>query len=216
MAIELNLDSLKDMKKADFVKAFKNKPAWKKANAVIILVDYKLDGKKATVAIPFKKIAEMKMEMKRLKKEKLHLLKKSGGASFEIEKNPDGPIANIELLNGGLAPQAMGTKVADLFAIIKLGIKTSQSAEAAAEAAELPAEKDPDENLPEDNYNDVETDEEDEAEDKNETSIADNAQKETVKQALMPEEKAKMMGNMKKMEENLNKLITKLNDLKSK
>jgi hypothetical protein len=72
MAEELQLDSLKEIKKADYVKAFKNKAVWKKAKAVIFLVDYKLEGKKTTIAIPFKKEAEMKSEMKRLKKEKLH------------------------------------------------------------------------------------------------------------------------------------------------
>jgi hypothetical protein len=37
MAEELSLDSIKDMKKAEFIKAFKNKAAWKKAKAVIFL-----------------------------------------------------------------------------------------------------------------------------------------------------------------------------------
>jgi len=212
--MELSLDSLKEMKKADFVKAFKNKAAWKKANALIILVDYKIDGKKTTVAIPYKKVAEMKMEMKRLKKEKLHLLKKSGGGSFEIERNAEGPVAVIELLNGGLAPQTMGNKVADLFSIIKLGIKTTLSAEAAAEAAELPVEVDPDENLPEDNYNDVEIDENEENE-QAESPVNESAS-EAVKTTLNPEERTKMMDNMKKMEDNLNKLISKLNDINSK
>ena len=59
MAEELHLDSLKEIKKADYVKAFKNKAIWKKAKAVIIFVDYKLEGKKAVVAIPFKKETEM-------------------------------------------------------------------------------------------------------------------------------------------------------------
>jgi hypothetical protein len=68
MALELSLDSIKDMKKAEYIKAFKNKAAWKKAKAAIFLVDYKLEGKKAVIAIPFKKENEMKLEMKRLKK----------------------------------------------------------------------------------------------------------------------------------------------------
>jgi len=87
MATELSLDTLKEMKKADFIKAFKNKVAWKKATAVILLTDYKLDGKKTSIAIPFKKLADMKAEMKRLKKEKLHFMKKSGGGTFSIEKS---------------------------------------------------------------------------------------------------------------------------------
>jgi hypothetical protein len=87
MAEELSIDSLKEMKKADFVKAFKNKAAWKKAKAVIVMVDYKLDGKKTTVAIPFKKEAEMKAEMKRMKQEKIHPLKKSGGGLVTVEND---------------------------------------------------------------------------------------------------------------------------------
>jgi hypothetical protein len=51
------------------------------------MVDYKLDGKKTTVAIPFKKEAEMKAEMKRLKKEKLHPMKKSGGGLVTVEND---------------------------------------------------------------------------------------------------------------------------------
>ena len=90
MAEELSRDSVKDMKKAEYIKAFKNKAAWKKAKAVILLVDYKLEGKKAVIAIPFKKENEMKLEMKRLKKDKLHLLKKSGGGSISITKAADG------------------------------------------------------------------------------------------------------------------------------
>ena len=43
MAEELSLDGIKDMKKAEYIKAFKNKAAWKKAKAVILLVDYKLE-----------------------------------------------------------------------------------------------------------------------------------------------------------------------------
>jgi len=62
----LSLDALAEMKKADYIKAFKNKAVWKKATATIILTDYKLAGKKMTLAIPFKKVADMKREMKRL------------------------------------------------------------------------------------------------------------------------------------------------------
>jgi hypothetical protein len=46
MAEELSLDVLPEMKRADYIKAFKNKASWKKAKAVIFLVDYKLEGKK--------------------------------------------------------------------------------------------------------------------------------------------------------------------------
>jgi hypothetical protein len=120
MAEELSLDSVKDMKKADYIKAFKNKAAWKKAKAVILLVDYKLEGKKAVIAIPFKKENEMKLEMKRLKKDKLHLLKKSGGGSISIAKAADGVAElSVELNIGGLKPELLLLKASPLFEKIK-------------------------------------------------------------------------------------------------
>jgi len=135
MAEELQLDSLKEIKKADYVKAFKNKAVWKKAKAVIFLVDYKLEGKKTTIAIPFKKEAEMKSEMKRLKKEKLHLMKKSGGGliSFENE-GEDGMKAKVELLFGGLKPELLQAKGNDLFWRINTTLEVLIAAGAELEA----------------------------------------------------------------------------------
>jgi hypothetical protein len=222
MAVELNLDALKDMKKAEFVKAFKNKAAWKKASAVILLSDYKLDGKKATVAIPFRKVSEMKAEMKRLKKEKLHLMKKSGGGTFSIEKGPNGVIAKIELLMGGLAPQALEGKITELFAILKIGVHTTQSEAAAAEAAATPAEADPNENLLADGFADVAADADDDNDDMvssaEEVELEQEAEAEEPiekKRELKPEKKAKMVENMKKMKENLDKIIKNVSDLKA-
>ena len=160
MADELSLDSIKDMKKADFIKAFKNKAAWKKAKSVIILVDYKLEGKKAVIAIPFKKENEMKLEMKRLKKEKLHILKKSGGGTIKIEVGADGQReAKIELGIGGLKPELLLLKASPLFGKIKLRIQATQNEEAMADAAASEGEVDTNENLPEDSLDDVAVDE---------------------------------------------------------
>ncbi len=160
MAEELSLDSIKDMKKADFIKAFKNKAAWKKAKSVIILVDYKLEGKKAIIAIPFKKENEMKLEMKRLKKEKLHILKKSGGGTIKIEVGADGQReAKIELGIGGLKPELLLLKASPLFEKIKLRIQATQNEEAMADAAASEGEVDTNENLPEDSLDDVAVDE---------------------------------------------------------
>jgi hypothetical protein len=148
------------MKKADFIKAFKNKAAWKKAKSVIILVDYKLEGKKAVIAIPFKKENEMKLEMKRLKKEKLHILKKSGGGTIKIEVGADGQReAKIELGIGGLKPELLLLKASPLFGKIKLRIQATQNEEAMADAAASEGEVDTNENLPEDSLDDVAVDE---------------------------------------------------------
>jgi hypothetical protein len=172
MAEELSLDGIKDMKKAEFIKAFKNKAAWKKAKAVIILVDYKLEGKKAVIAIPFKKVNEMKLEMKRLKKEKLHLLKKSGGGTIVIDKNDDGEReATIELNVGGLKPELLLVKATPLFDKIKVKLSATQTGEALEDAAAAENEIDTTENLPEDNLDDVDADaDEGEEDNKGETA----------------------------------------------
>jgi methyl-accepting chemotaxis protein len=178
MAEELSLDGIKDMKKAEFIKAFKNKAAWKKAKAVIILVDYKLEGKKAVIAIPFKKENEMKLEMKRLKKEKLHLLKKSGGGTIKIEVGADGQReAKIELGIGGLKPELLLLKANPLFERIKLRIQATQNEEAMADAAASESEVDANENLPEDSLDDVAVDESPEVAEsaEPETEEADNS-----------------------------------------
>ena len=160
MAEELSLDSIKDMKKAEYIKAFKNKAAWKKAKAVIFLVDYKLEGKKAVIAIPFKKENEMKLEMKRLKKEKLHLLKKSGGGDITITKGNDGVAElNVKLTIGGLKPELLVLKATPLLEKIKLRIKATIEGEALLDAASKEIEVDVNENLPEDNMEDVAVDE---------------------------------------------------------
>ncbi len=137
MADELTLDSIKDMNKADYIKAFKNKALWKKANAAIFLVDYKLEGKKTCIAIPFKKEAEMKLEMKRLKKDKLHLLKKSGGGTISVENDgPEGLIAKVELQLGGLFPELLQMKGEALFDKIKATFEVLIAEDAEMETAD--------------------------------------------------------------------------------
>lgn len=134
MAEELSVDSLQGMKKAEFIKAFKNKAAWKKAKSVIIFVDYKLDGKKTTVAIPFKKEAEMKAEMKRIKKEKIHLLKKTGAGYINFESSADdGLKAIIELKLGALKPELLQTKGTELFGRINALLEVVMAADAEIE-----------------------------------------------------------------------------------
>ena len=216
MAIELSLDAIKDMKKADFVKGFKNKAVWKKAKAVIILVDYKLDGKKNVIAIPFKKETEMKQEMKRLKKEKLHLLKKSGGGSIEFIKAADGSMeAKIEITLGGLAPEMLLMKGQPLFDKIKVKLQALQSAEAAAEAAEVAGEVDPNEDLPEDTLDDVSVDEsEEEEENGSDDKVTNNISKEHAETSnvsdskkLTTEQRQKFAEVRTKMKENMNKIL---------
>ena len=111
------------------------------------------------IAIPFKKENEMKLEMKRLKKEKLHLLKKSGGGTIVIDKNADGDReATIELIMGGLKPELLQLKASPLFEKIKVKLSATQTGEALEDAAAAESEVDTTENLPEDNLDDVDVD----------------------------------------------------------
>jgi hypothetical protein len=125
------------MKKAEFVKAFKSKPQWKKAKAVIIFTDYRLEGKKTTVAVPFKKVAEMKLEVKRIKKEKLHPMKKSVGGIFSLEnEGEEGIKAKIEITHGGVKPEILQIKAVDLFGRINAKLEVLIAADAELETEE--------------------------------------------------------------------------------
>jgi len=206
MAEELSLDGIKDMKKAEFIKAFKNKAAWKKAKAVIFLVDYKLEGKKAVIAIPFKKENEMKLEMKRLKKEKLHLLKKSGGGTIVIDKNADGDReATIELIMGGLKPELLQLKASPLFEKIKVKLSATQTGEALEDAAAAESEVDTTENLPEDNLDDVDADA-DEGEEDNEGETASETETASELNPKKEAQKEDLAAKLALMKENVGKM----------
>jgi hypothetical protein len=147
MAEELLIDNLKDMKKAEFIKAFKNKPQWNKAKAVIVFVAFKLDGKKTTVAIPYKKESEMKADMKRVKKEKIHLFKKSGGGRISFDMGDEGNVANIELTVGGLKPELLQSEGEELFEKINsiLKVVVAEDSEIDSESENNDNEEDDDE-----------------------------------------------------------------------
>jgi hypothetical protein len=202
MAEELSLDSIKEMKKAEFIKAFKNKAAWKKAKAVIILVDYKLEGKKAVIAIPFRKENEMKLEMKRLKKEKLHVLKKSGGGTIQIEVGADGEReAKIELGIGGLKPELLLLKASPLFERIKLKIQATQNEEAKADALASEGEIEPEEDSQDDSLDHTSNDEEGDGNNDKTDASANSAGK-----AALNSKKEKVMAALKIIKENADKL----------
>jgi hypothetical protein len=142
MAGELSIDSLKDIKKADYIKAFKVKAQWKKAKAVVLFIDYKLDGKKTTLAVPFRKVSDMKLEMKRIKKDKLHPMKKSVGGLFSLEnEGEEGIKAKIEIVHGGAKPELLQIKAEDLFGRINAQLEVLIAANAELEPeSELAAE----------------------------------------------------------------------------
>jgi hypothetical protein len=146
MSLDLTIESLKEMNKADYIKAFKNKSLWKKAKAVIFLIDYKLDGKKNVVAIPFLKEADMKAKMKEIKKNKIHLMKKTGGGVINVENDgPEGLKAKVELKLGGLASEILQNRAVELFDKIKAKLEVAIAPDAEMESSETDEDTENDE-----------------------------------------------------------------------
>ncbi|WBM73932.1 hypothetical protein [Saprospira grandis] len=141
MSVELNLDQLSELTPADYLKALKAKANWKKAKAVLVLADYKLGAKKISLMLPFKKEAEMQKAVKRVKQEKIHLMKKTGGGSFALEQTEEGLKAKIELKKGGLSPEIMQQKLAPVLAKAKMELELAVAA--VAEAVEAATEEAP-------------------------------------------------------------------------
>lgn len=137
---ELTLEALSEMKKNDYKKLFKKLITWKKAKAVILLDDFKLDGKKSPIAIPFKKPAEMQKEYKRIRAEKFHKPNKMGSALFSAEKATDGSlIARITLKKSSLSPQQIMEKIAPAFGSIGFKLEVV-GAESGSEQSEVQVE----------------------------------------------------------------------------
>lgn len=116
----LSLELLPSLKKADYEKLFKKMPLWKKASAVIFLQDYRLAGKKTTLAVPYRKLPEMVEAFKNLKKEGFHPIKKTAAASFSLAPSADGFLAKVDIKKGGMSSELIQNKMAEAFA--KLGI----------------------------------------------------------------------------------------------
>ena len=192
MATELTLDALEGMKKADFMKAFKNKAAWKKAKAVIVMVDYLLDGKKATIAIPYKREADMKKDIKRIKAEKTHNFKKTGGGSFAMVTENGTSSAKIDFTEGSLKAALFEKKGSVLFGTIKLALQLAQEQ---AEQVLNTQEEQPNNNTPKEVFD---------------TTNNNTAPDQKKKKVLTPEQKAKKVENLRKISANLDKMLSKL------
>lgn len=123
MANELNLDTLSTMALPEFLKAFKNRTPWKKANFVLLLHDYPLQDKKTTVALPFKKAKDVKEAYKKIKKEGKIPNPKRGYFSFELAKDENNKaIAKLKAIEGGLAVAKVEKKANKLFQKLKLAL----------------------------------------------------------------------------------------------
>ena len=108
---------LSESKLAIYKKQYCKPAIVKKAKGAIIMLDYRLAGKKIPcVMVTFKKPAEAAKAFKELKKNKEHLLKKTGLCKITIAKGADGnPEITVDIKKGGLSPGALKAKGADLF-----------------------------------------------------------------------------------------------------
>jgi hypothetical protein len=114
---EFDFKELSECKLAVYKKQYCKPAVVKKAKGAIIMLDYKLSGKKIPcVIITFKKPAEAKKVFKDLKMNKEHVLKKTGLCKVDIGKDDGGyPQITVDILKGGLSPEALIKKGADLF-----------------------------------------------------------------------------------------------------
>jgi len=132
--LDLTLSVLPSLNKTDYIKLFKIKSNWKKAKGVLFLMDYRLDGKKMTIAIPFRKIPELKLAYKELKKDKIHPVKKTAAAYFSLEQDGiEGWMAEAEIIYGGAKPELLQDKAALLFERIRISLQLTLAEDAELE-----------------------------------------------------------------------------------
>lgn len=97
----LTYEGLAAMNKADYIKAVKDKALWKKAEAILLLYKYKLNGTPMpVVALPLRKQKQMKDMLKTIKADKSKQkpnLKQVYIAQFELKKDEEtgGTIARV-------------------------------------------------------------------------------------------------------------------------
>lgn len=137
MADILSYPSLKEMKLAEFKKAFKEKSQWRKAKAAIFLIDYKLGSKKVPVAIPLRKVADLKSLVKEIKKDG-HPNPKIAGGSVKIVKIKGETQVHFTRTQGGYDVNALSTKVSPLFTQL---LKFEFSAQIGVEKVDQPTEQ---------------------------------------------------------------------------
>ncbi len=134
---EQNFDfnELKELKLAQYKKQHLKPAVFKKCKGAIIFVDYKLAGKKTPcVIVPFKKGPIAAKTFKDVKKNKEHLLKKTGLASLVFGVDETGkPQVTIDLKKGGLSAPVLEAKAAKLFGEIKMAFKVVGNAEEVTE-----------------------------------------------------------------------------------
>ena len=112
-----DFNEFKDKKLNAYLKEYCKPVMVRKAQAGIVFVDYKMAGKKIPcVFIPIKKKPEAMNIFKQIKKDKEHLLKKTGLVAVQVSKGADGKEAiSLNIRKGGLGVETLQAKGSKLF-----------------------------------------------------------------------------------------------------
>jgi hypothetical protein len=89
-----------------------------------------IGAKKSFIAVFFNKAAEAQVAFKTVKKEKLHLMKRTALASVTIGKGDDGKQeVTLEVVKGALAPDTIMSEGQELFTSLKMTLKVTGASE---------------------------------------------------------------------------------------
>ena len=122
-----------------YIKEYCKPAIVRKAKAGILMVDYKMAGKKIPcIFIPIKKKPEAMNLFKQIKKDKEHLIKKTGLAEVSVSAGEDGKEQiTINIRKGGLNPDLLKVKGVKLF---KSGVKMKLNVIGSSETDAQPQE----------------------------------------------------------------------------
>lgn len=182
----------------------------RKSKGGIVLIDYKLAGKKTPcVFIPFKKLPEAQKVYKQIKAEKEHIMKKVAYVEVNVATGADGKEEiTLEVKKGGVSPDLLISKGADLF---EGGIKMALKVIGSATGTEVEEESTEEEVVEDTSKTDTTVDPKVKAEKKGKrlgayNKIKDNTVK--LEGAVGKVDNTKLEANIIKFEDALDKLIT--------
>jgi DNA repair exonuclease SbcCD ATPase subunit len=136
MAESLSYEALKEMNFADYKKAFKEKSQWKKAKALVVLMDYKLGSRKMPIVLPLRRANQLKPLLKQIKKDK-HPNPKLAGGLLQMDKGETGLELTFKMTQGGYPLEILESKVAPIIKqLLKCSFVAERSNEPIAETEE--------------------------------------------------------------------------------
>jgi len=135
---DFDFEGFKAKKKNQYLKDHCKAKDVKKSKGGIVMLDYKLAGKKTScVFIPFKKLNEAQQAFKKIKKDKEHKIKKTAFVGVTVKKGADGQNeVTLEVKKGGISPDLLKSKGKDLFEkAVKMKLNILGAKEEATETA---------------------------------------------------------------------------------